>query len=80
MKITLEDVIEMAKEAEKENPLLWEHLNLDQDMAYRVIASETFEMLNEIEDANERQLTLLVAFVLSQMENYVLNVKVGLMN
>jgi hypothetical protein len=80
MKITLEDVIEMAKEAEKENPLLWEHLNLDQDTAYRVIASETFEMLNEIEDDNERQLTLLVAFVLSQMENYVLNVKVGLMN
>lgn len=80
MKITLEEVVELAKEAEKENPLLWEHLNLDQDAAYRVIASEIFDMLNGIEDWDERYLTLVVAMVLSQMENYVLNVKIGLMN
>lgn len=80
MKIMLEDVIAMAKEAEKENPLMWEHLNLDQDTAYRVIASETFDMLSAIENDNERQLTLLVAFILAQMENYVLNVKIGMMN
>lgn len=80
MKITIKDIVELAKEAEKENPLLWEHLNLDQDAAYEVIASEVVEMLNDIENDTEKYLTLLVALVLSQMENYVLNVKIGLMN
>ena len=80
MKITVKDVVELAKEAEKENPILWEHLNLNQDAAYHVIASEMFDMINDIDDDNEKILTILVALVLSQMENYVLNVKVGLMN
>jgi hypothetical protein len=80
MKITVSDVVELAKEAEKENPLLWEHLNLDQDAAYRVIASEIFDMMKKIENEDEKILTMLVALVLSQMENYVLNVKIGLMN
>lgn len=80
MKITVSDIVELAKEAEKENPLMWEHLNLNQDAAYQVIASEVIDMLNGIENENERYLTLLVAMVLSQMENYVLNVKIGLMN
>jgi hypothetical protein len=80
MKISVLDVVELAKEAEKENPLLWEHLNLDQDAAYQVIASEVFEMINGMETDDEKILTILVALVLSQMENYVLNVKLGLMN
>ena len=37
MKIAVKDVVELAKEAEKENPLMWEHLNLNQDAAYQVI-------------------------------------------
>jgi hypothetical protein len=80
MKITVKDVVELVKEAEKENPLMWEHLNLNQDAAYQVITSEIFEMINDIDDDNERILTILVALVLSQMENYVLNVKIGMMN
>lgn len=71
--ITLEQLIELAKEAESVDPIDWSKLNIDEDAAYQIIASQILERFNEVNE--EQYLTLLACLVKLTVENFTLNLK-----
>lgn len=72
--MTLEQLIELAKEVENEDVIDWGMLNIDEDEAYKLIALSVLDMFkNTDEDAKEAiMLTTIVKLV---VENFVLNLQ-----
>jgi hypothetical protein len=68
--ISIESLIELAKEVESQDPIDWGMLAVDEDTAYRVIASQVMEMYN-----TNDQLTMLASITKLIVENFVLNLK-----
>jgi hypothetical protein len=68
--ISVEHLVELAKEAESEDPIDWGMLAISEDDAYRLIASHVIELYN----AND-QLTMLASITKLIVENFVLNLK-----
>lgn len=68
--ISVETLVELAKEVENEDPIDWGMLSIDEDTAYRIIASQVLEIYN-----NNDQLTMLASITKLIVENFVLNLK-----
>jgi hypothetical protein len=68
--ISVETLVELAKEVENEDPIDWGMLSIDEDTAYKVIASQVLEIYN-----TNDQLTMLASITKLIVENFVLNLK-----
>lgn len=68
--ISVEHLVELAKEVEMEDPIDWGMLSIDEDTAYRIIASQVLEIYN-----TNDQLTMLASITKLIVENFVLNLK-----
>jgi hypothetical protein len=68
MKTDLDLLVELAMEVESEDPIDWGMLAVDEEQAYRLMASQVIEM-----DFNE--LTTRAVIVKLLVENFVLNLK-----
>ena len=72
--ITLEQLIELAKEAETVDPIDWSKLNINEDAAYQIIASQIIDEFGEFSE--EQYLTLLACLVKLTVENFTLHLKI----
>jgi hypothetical protein len=68
--ISVETLVELAKEVENEDPIDWGMLSIDEDTAYKIIASQVLEIYN-----TNDQLTMLASITKLIVENFVLNLK-----
>lgn len=68
--ISVETLVKLAKEVESEDPIDWGMLSIDEDTAYRIIASQVLEIYN-----TNDQLTMLASITKLIVENFVLNLK-----
>jgi hypothetical protein len=68
--ISVDKLVALAKEVENEDPIDWGMLSIDEDTAYRIIASQVLEIYN-----TNDQLTMLASITKLIVENFVLNLK-----
>lgn len=68
--ISVEQLVELAREVESEDPIDWGMLSIDEDTAYRIIASQVIELYN-----SNDQITMLASITKLIVENFVLNLK-----
>jgi len=68
--ISVDQLVELAKEVENEDPIDWGMLAIDEDTAYRLIASQVIEIYN-----TNDQVTMLASITKLIVENFVLNLK-----
>jgi len=68
--ISVDMLVELAKEVESEDPIDWGMLAVDEDAAYRLIASQVIELYN-----TNDQITMLASITKLIVENFVLNLK-----
>jgi hypothetical protein len=68
--ISVEQLVALAKEVESEDPIDWGMLSVDEDTAYRIIASQVIELYN-----TNDQITMLASITKLVVENFVLNLK-----
>lgn len=68
--ITVDQLVELAKEVDKENNIDWGMLNVDEDTAYKLIAANVLEIFNTTD-----QTTMLATVTNLIVENFVLNLK-----
>lgn len=68
--ISVDTLVEIAKEVEIEDPIDWGMLAIDEDAAYRLVATHVLEIYNTTD-----QLTMLASITKLIVENFVLNIK-----
>lgn len=69
--LSIDDLVELAKEVEVTDPIDWGMLNIDEDNAYRLIATSVLEQFSQPLD----QPTILATITKLIVENFVLNLK-----
>jgi len=69
-----EQIIELAKEVENQDPIDWGMLNINEDDAYKLLAPSVVEHYMGLSE-DVRDLMLLVTVLKLTVENFVLNVK-----
>lgn len=69
--LSIDDLVELAKEVEVTDPIDWGMLNIDEDNAYRLIATSVLEQFSQPLD----QSTVLATITKLIVENFVLNLK-----
>lgn len=78
MKLTSEYInliVDLAKEVETEDPIDWGLLTINEDTAYRLIASSTLETLLPKYNEPEFREIMLATVVKLVVENFTLNLK-----
>ena len=73
--LTLNELIELTKEVESEDPIDWGLLNIDEDTATRMIALNTYEMYRDWKASGDAETVMLVTITKLILENFVLNLK-----
>jgi hypothetical protein len=68
--IDVETLVSIAKEVENEDPIDWGMLAIDEENAYRLVATHVLEIYN-----TNDQLTMLASITKLIVENFVLNIK-----
>lgn len=68
--ISVDQLVELAKAVEMEDPIDWGMLAIDEDAAYKLIASQVIEIYN-----TNDQVTMLASITKLIVENFVLNLK-----
>lgn len=74
-KITLNDIIELSKEVEVEDPIPWDMLNINETDAYNLIASNVYEMNSKWKAEGNSEVIMLATLTKLIVENFVLNLK-----
>lgn len=74
MKISVDQLIEIAREVETEDPIDWGMLSIDEDEAYRLIALNLVEIFENV-NYQDRDTVLMSMIVKLTVENFVLNLK-----
>jgi len=70
----VEQLVELAKEIETEDPIDFAMLQIDEDTAYALMATSVLEMYLS-NDADSRDMILLATVIKLTVENFVLNLK-----
>lgn len=74
MKITASQLAELAKESGKIDSIEWGNLNVTEEYAYELMASNVIEQFSSIPEG--QRLTVLMATVTKLLvENFVLNIR-----
>lgn len=68
--LTVDLLVELAKDVEAQDPIDWGMLSIDEDTAYRLIAANVLEIYKDYDQA-----TMLVSITKLIVENFVLNLK-----
>lgn len=74
MKVSIDQLIEIAREVETEDPIDWGMLSIDEDQAYQLIALNLVEFFENTND-QDRDTILMSTIVKLTVENFVLNLK-----
>lgn len=75
--ITLEQMLDLVKEIETEDPIDWGYLNIDEETATKLIALNVFEMYHDWKASGETETIMLVTIAKLILENFVLNLKLN---
>lgn len=73
--ITVDELIELTKEVESEDPIDWGTLNISEDDAYKLIALDVLEMFNGWKMNKDSEIVMLVTITKLILENFTLNIK-----
>ena len=73
--MTLDELIELTKEVESQDPIDWGMLNISEDEALRLIALDVMEMFQSYQVASEKEVVMLVTITKLILENFVLNLQ-----
>jgi len=73
--LTVNELIDLTKEVESEDPIDWGLLNIDEDTATRMIALNVFEMYRDWKASGDAETVMLVTITKLILENFVLNLK-----
>lgn len=73
--LTVDDLVSIAKEVEVEDPIDWGLLSVDEESAYRLMALHVLELFGDYE-----QSTVMATIVKLLVENFMLNLKLELIN
>lgn len=74
MKVTVEELVELARGVEIEDPIDWGVLAIDEEQAYRLMALNLIEIFENIND-QDRDNVLMSMIIKLVVENFVLNLK-----
>ena len=72
--LTVEQLVELAKEVENEDPIDWGMLNIDENEAYKLIAFNVLDMFKDTEE-DAKEVVMLTTITKLVVENFVLNLK-----
>lgn len=75
MKYTLNEIIELAKDIEAEDPIDWSTLPLEKDSIYQLLGSQAYELYNQHGD-EDNQAILLATVIKLVVENFILNLQI----
>ena len=70
--MTVDELIELAREGEKVDPIDWGMIPIQEEVAYRQMAMQVLEMMKSYSPA-DRQAVALAAITKLLVENFVLN-------
>lgn len=70
--LSVEQLVDLVKEVECEDPIDWGMLNISEEEAYRLIALDVIDMFS---NADNREVIMLVTITKLILENFVLNLK-----
>lgn len=73
--LTVDEIVELAKEVESEDPIDWAYLNVSEDHAYRMIALSVMEQYKTWKESDHCDTVMLATIVKLIVENFVLNMK-----
>lgn len=75
--MNLEELIELAKEVESEDPIDFGLLNISEDDVYNLVGSSVLEQYQnwKSQDANSVEVIMLSTILKLVVENFVLNLK-----
>jgi hypothetical protein len=71
MKITLEQLVEIARTAEYKNPIDWGELPIDEETVYRVYAGAVYTSYSKTSLQN-KDIVMLASLIKLHVENFVL--------
>lgn len=71
MNITVEQLVELAREAESRNPIEWGEIPVDENQVYTVFAKAMLTAMERVSPAN-KDLVFLGSIVKLQTENFAL--------
>lgn len=74
--MTIDELVELAKEVESEDPIDWGMLNISEDDAYKLIAADVLEMTSSWGEGEDKEIIMLVTITKLVLENFVLNLKI----
>ena len=74
--MTIDELVELAKEVESEDPIDWGMLNIDENEAVKLIAMDVLDMFKGYETCSERESIMLVTITKLILENFVLQLKI----
>ena len=78
VKVTVNDILDLVKEIDSEDPIDWGMLNVDENMATEIIATGLLEQYNTTwadMDPNDRTVIMLATITKLIVENFTLNLK-----
>jgi hypothetical protein len=70
--MTVDELVELAREGEKTDPIDWGMVPIEEEVAYRQMAQQVIEMMKSYNPA-DRQAVALAAITKLLVENFVLN-------
>ncbi len=73
--LTLNQLVELSQEVEITDPIDWGYLNINENDAYKLIASGILEQYGNLSNKDEQIQMLLIALTKLTVENFVLNIK-----
>lgn len=75
MMLTVDEIVELAKEVESEDPIDWAYLSVSEDHAYRMIALSIMEQYKTWKESDNCDTVMLATIVKLIVENFALNMK-----
>lgn len=73
--ISIDELVLLAQDIEHTDPIDWAYLNINEEDAYRLIATGLLEHINSVKDKETQFKILLATAVKLNVENFVLNIK-----
>lgn len=73
--LTVDELIQLTKEVESEDPIDWGMLNISEEEAIRLIALDVLGMFQDIKSGPEKEMIMISTITKLVLENFVLNLK-----
>lgn len=74
--ITLDQLVDLAIDTQKDSPINWGKLNISEEHAYKMIAASVHEQFATKEITTEQYYAMLAVVVNLTVENFALNLKI----